>query len=209
MRAFSIVPLLWALTMLVVVGSVAGVLWWRLDPGGGFTAPVTPEPAGPTTIPYHRDYYVWVKLVELTPKMPSGSKWDMDGSAPDIRFRLWWKGNLVQVSTTRRDALIAKWDLLAPDILEILRSGGTVEISSVMTMPIVRIEPGMTLGIVVDDNDVGNGELAANFEIPLDRLKAGENELPGPTGSGVVRVVVQMIDVHTSANELAQLAMLR
>lgn len=42
-RGFSIVPLLWGLTMLVVVGSVAGVLWWRLDPHNGFTAPAKPE----------------------------------------------------------------------------------------------------------------------------------------------------------------------
>lgn len=160
-------------------------------------------------MPFHRDYYVWVKLIELTPETPTGSNWDMDGSAPDIRFRLWWKGNLVQVSTTRRDSLIGKWDLLAPDILEVPRSGGTVEISSVISIPIVRIEPGMTLGIVVDDNDIGNVELAANFEIPLDLLKVGENELPGPSGSGVVRVVVQLIDVNTPANELAQLALMR
>lgn len=192
-----------------MVPLVAGGLGWRLKP----TPPPVVGPDGPgqpfsvsSTLPSGQDYYVWVKLIELTEKMPDGSRWDMDGSAPDVRFRVWWKGNLVQVSTTRRDSLIAKWQLLSPDILEIIRSGGTVEVSSMMKLPIVRVQPGMTLAIVIDDNDVGNGELAGEIEIPLDQLKAGENTLPGPQGSGVVRVVVQLIDARTPANELAQMA---
>lgn len=209
MRVGSIVPWLWAVATVVVVSLTLGLLWWRVGPGTVGDPTTKPTGGGPSTVPCSRDYYVWVKLIELTPKMPNGSRWDMDGSAPDVRFRLWWKGNLVQESTTRRDSLIATWELLSADLLEIVRSGGTIEVASVVSLPIVRVEPGMTLRIVVDDNDVGNGEPAGELDIALDQLTEGENTLPGPGGGGLARAVVQLIDVRTPASELMRIAVVR
>jgi hypothetical protein len=206
-----IAPILWSVVVLAVVGGSAAVTWHLVQadarPGDGGVVVVDTSNTSPYITP-GRDYYLWVRLIELTPRTPKGKQWDYGGSGPDIRFKLWWQGNKIYESEKRDDTLIGKWDLIAADLLEMVRTQ-KIEIERAIRMPIVRVDHGMTIGIDVVDVDVSYNEEAGRFLIELDKLKPGINVLPGPEGSGIVRVEVQAIDARIPLSDLIDLVTAR
>jgi hypothetical protein len=203
-----LVPLAWALLVIVVVAAAAAGTAWlvRRDVAGDPIEVVAPPsiPTGPATLPAGRDYYLWVKLIEVAPQKSNGDAWDADGSGPDLRFVLWWNGNQVFSSPKRPESLIAKWDLVGADVLELLKSG-KLDVESAIQAPIVRVDPGMTIAIEIEDADYTRDDLVARFEFPLDTLLPGENEIPPPDGSPLKRLVVQAIDARTPVADLIDL----
>jgi len=159
--------------------------------------PQLPVPAG-------KDYYLWVRLIEVESTRPDGKKWDTDGSAPDLSFDLFWKSNKLMASPKRSDTLIGKWDIIAADVLEMVRSH-KIEIESAIQMPIVHIEPGSTAKIEVFDLDPMYSDSAGTLEVHLDTLMPGVNTVRGPEGSAIKRLEIEAIDVRTPLADLVEL----
>ena len=112
---------LWAMGTVLLVGAT-GLATWRVT-GARSSEPPIPEGVAATTpsrlAPGH-DYYLHVKLIELTDRRPDGKAWDsFGGSGPDVRFRLTWHKNVIWTSNEKPDALIASWDLLQVDLKQI------------------------------------------------------------------------------------------
>jgi hypothetical protein len=190
---------LWAgLTLAVVLGG-AGAAWWATRPA----ALMSPSTAPAATL-VAGDYYLFVKLIELTPLRPDGKHWDTRaGDAPDVRFEIFWQGARVFEGTERDDTLIAHWDLFRVDLKDTIANGGKLDVAGSINAPIVRVGDGGTLEVAVWDDDPVGSDLAGTIRLETDRLKPGENEL-GPV-DGVRRMIVMLIDRKTPLPELIEM----
>ena len=167
----------WLLGLLpigLVAGVIAGYVAW--GPGGeglasltgdesAKTAATTAEPQ-PLTVQLGRDYYVFIKTIELYPRQPGDKTWDkLDGSAPDIRYSLTWNGQTGFTSDTRDDTLIGLWDPITLDVAEALPmlGDGKLELRSTLNQGIIlNATDDQTLTINVWDQDTpGLGSDAA------------------------------------------------
>lgn len=200
----KIKPWLWALATLLIVGGIVAYGLWTLRQPAAITAEqvVATQPARVVT---GRDYYAFVRLVELASKKSNGGNWDSgNDSAPDPYFRLYWRGTRIFESAARSDSLIATWDLARLDLKELVANQGKLDIASAINAPIVQIEPNESLRIEIWDDDPMGDDLALRLDVPLDSLYPGDNILT-PDGA-VKRVVIQMIDRQTPLEELIDLA---
>ena len=125
------------------------------------------------------DYYLYVKLIELADKAPNGSVWDrVDGSGPDIGFRLTWRNNVVWDATVKPDTLIGSWDLMKIDLKQVVMSGGKADLEGALNAPLIHYEPGETVELSVWDADaVGAYDDAGKVVIKLDDFGPGETSL--------------------------------
>lgn len=189
------------LTLIVVVACAAGG-WVLFDRHFSAQASANVVASGePVAVELGGDYYVHVKLIELTPKRHGGGKWEPRGaSAPDVRFALYWNGTRIFTSVERPDRLIADWDLLRLDLKDALLSG-QVEVASAINAPIVRAEAGGVLTIEIWDEDVSFDDEAAKFDLSVDLLREGLNTLT-PGEGGVARVLLDMVPRDTPLPEL-------
>jgi hypothetical protein len=193
----------------LLIAVVAGAAWvtLRLVRSDAAANDAATRPAAamePARLRLDHDYYLWIRLIELTPEKPGGGRWDVDRSGPDIRFVLWWKGNKIYTSDKRPETLIGKWDLIAADMFELVKSQ-KIEIERAIQMPLVRIEKGASIHIQVVDADLTTDDAAGGFELQLDELRPSVNTLRGPEGSAIVRVEVEAIDSRTPLPELIDL----
>ncbi|MEM7626866.1 MAG: hypothetical protein AAF333_14830 [Planctomycetota bacterium] len=167
--ARSVAWLFGLLPVLLVVGVVVGYLIWGPEGddhgglGGGGATPSEPEPV---KVVAGRDYYVFVKTIELYPEQADGGTWDkLDGSAPDIRYSLSWQGHTGFTSDARDDTLIGVWDPITIDVKEALPmlGEGKLELRSTLNQGIIlNVTDDQTLTINVWDQDpTGLGSDAA------------------------------------------------
>lgn len=189
---------IWAVVTVLIIGGAAGVTWWLLrggDTGGaGAGAGASGEPATRPTLAAGRDYYLVVRLVEFTPKMPSGKSWDTDGSAPDAKVHIDWRGNRIFSLPTREDTLIAAWDVFSVRISpEDLVKGKPIDIAGAINGPIVTARPDELVTIDIHDADLVSYDLAARINVRLTDLREGANDVPVPPGCGVKRLRVDML----------------
>lgn len=159
------------LPILLVAGVIAGYLQWGPE-GGGYgdagdadSATANAQPT-PSRIVLGRDYYVFVKTIELYPNQPGGKTWDkLDGSAPDIRYSLTWNGHTGFTSDPRDNTLIGIWDPITIDVAEAMPmlGQGKLELRSTLNQgAIINATDDQTLTINVWDQDpVGFGSEAA------------------------------------------------
>lgn len=190
--------------VLLVAG--AGLVVWRMT-GGGSTGGEAPSTA-PTRLVRGNDYYLYVKLIELADKAPNGSVWDrVDGSGPDIGFRLTWRNNVVWDAQVKPDTLIGSWDLMKIDLKQVLMSGGKADLEGALNAPLIHYEPGETVELSVWDADaVGAYDDAGKVVIKLDDVGPGETSI-APSGDNVKavrRIVFALIDRRTPVPELIQ-----
>lgn len=148
----------------LVAGVIAGYVAWGPE-GNGLSSLTsdktsqnlaTAEPT-PLTVQLGRDYYVFIKTIELYPRQPGDKTWDkLDGSAPDIRYSLTWNSHTGFTSDTRDDTLIGLWDPITLDVAEALPmlGSGKLELSSTLNQgAIINATDDQTLTINVWDQD--------------------------------------------------------
>ena len=200
-----------SIAVLAIVGGIVFAGLWKLNIPADAPATDAPVPAtAPAKIVAGRDYYVLVKLVEFNPRKPNGSPWDRgSGSAPDPKVVLSWRGSWIFELPTRDDQYIATWDLFRVNIADVVRSGGNVDIASSINAPLVQADPAAPVTIEVFDSDLVYDDLALKLKVPLTELHPGENDLAIPKGSGLKRLVVQLIDRETPLDQLITLAQKR
>lgn len=155
----SVAWLFGLLPVLLVVGVVVGYVIWGPqgeDHGGLGQSATTAEPESLKVVA-GRDYYVFIKTIELYPEQADGGTWDkLDGSAPDIRYSLSWQGHTGFTSDARDDTLIGVWDPITIDVKEALPmiGEGKLELRSTLNQgAIVNVTDGQTLTINVWDQD--------------------------------------------------------
>ena len=186
-----------ALLTLVVVAGIAAAGWWRIEqqapsPPGPVVPPAVSTSTQPTLVHSDRDYYIHVKLIELSETNPDGDSWELrSASAPDPYFRLFWNRTFVYESPVRNDRLIAEWDLLRLDVRDALLRGD-VEVASAISAPLIRVREGGILRLEVYDKDATFDDEAGTFDLPIENLREGINTLT-PQGPGVERIVIDVI----------------
>lgn len=200
----KLAPALWALAIVLIVGSIVAAAWWIQRP---VVAQPAPAPATePVTVKLDHDYYLFVRLIEFTPKTPKGKSWDsVDGSAPDAQVYLTWRGNRIFSFPEREDQLINTWDFFRVDVRSLVTSGGQIDVASAINAPIVRTGQAETVTIEVWDEDPAMSDLALKMEISLATLRDGANQITPPPGTGVARLQIDMIDRATPLPTLIEL----
>ena len=151
------------------------------------------------------DYYLHVKLIELTERKPNGKAWDsVDDSGPDIRFMLTWRGNVIWKSTEKSNTLIGSWDLMKVDVRQMITSGGPTDLGELINAPLIHYAPRETVELKVWDEDTVGSDDAGTIPINLADLSPGENTILPTLGKkmAVKRVVVALIDRRTPVPEL-------
>ena len=200
---------LWAVTTVALVAA-AGLVTWRItraDAAGG-AAGNPSDPSAPATQPRRlvagHDYYLHVKLIELTERRPDGKTWDTGDSGPDVRFSLTWRNNVIWKSIEKGDTLIGSWDLLKVDLKQILASGGQTDLEGLVNAPLVHYDPGETVEMKVWDEDTVGSDEAGTIQLKLADLSPGDNTLWPELSKkcAIKRVVVAMIDRRTPVPEL-------
>lgn len=186
-----------AILTLFVVAGIAAAGWWRIEqqdqprgrtPSGSATNTSTQ----PTLVQPDRDYYVHVKLIELSPTNPDGGSWELrSASAPDPFFKLFWNGTFIYESPARDDRLIAEWDLLRLDLKDAVLSGD-VEVASAISAPLISVREGGILRLEIYDEDATFDDEAGSFDLPIENLRVGVNTLT-PDDGGIVRIEIDLV----------------
>jgi len=198
---------LWGVGTVLLVAA-AGFTTWRLTRGNsvgpGETASAATRPAPARLTPDH-DYYLHVKLIELTERRPDGKAWDSVGdSGPDIKFTLTWRHNVIWKSTEKADTLIGSWDLMKVDVRQMITSGGPTDLGELINAPLIHYTPAEMVELKVWDEDTVGSDDAGTIPIKLADLSPGENTLEPALGKkmAVKRVVLAVIDRRTPVPEL-------
>ncbi|MEO1059381.1 MAG: hypothetical protein AAFY28_20945 [Actinomycetota bacterium] len=201
---------------MLVVGVAAGYLVWggRGD-GSGATngdATATLVEAQTDRLRPGRDYYVFIKTVELYPTQPDGGAWDrIDGSAPDVRYALTWQGLDVFEAETRSDTLIGVWDPISVDVREALPvlGDGRLELASVLNRgAIVNVSNDAEVIVKVWDQDPPGlrSDAAGQVTLRLAELREGDTELMFEASevNAIKRIVVGATDTSRGVRNLVE-----
>lgn len=141
-------------------------------------------------------YYVFVETAEFAPMNPKGEAWDLDDSAPDIGYRLVWKGQSVFESSEVGDALIGRWSGMKIGLNEALSllKQGKADPGQIVDAGLLRAELGGRFVISLYDSDLTGDEAAGEFTVPFDGLAIGTTTLVGPSAdSGVLTLTLRVI----------------
>jgi len=198
------------LPLLLIAGAVYGYLnWWKphADAADAYRA-ATASPPAPTTVEPGKDYYVFIRTLEVYPTQPGGHEWDRGGgSAPDLWYQLVWQGKTVYESDTRDDGFVALWDPISVDVREALLGSGKLELAGTLNQgAIVNVTAGQMLEIIVYDSDPLGRERAGSAAMPLDTLLEGDNtftfdETPE---NAVKRIVMSVTDTDQPVANLLE-----
>jgi hypothetical protein len=199
---------LWAAGIVLVVAG-AGLATWAVTrstatPPGAATQPADPTPR----LTVGHDYYLHVKLIELSERRPDGKTWDsIDGSGPDVCFSLTWRNNVIWKSAEKSNTLIGSWDLMKVDVRQMLTSSAPTDLGELVNAPLVHCERGGVVELKVWDADTVGSDDAGAMTSRLDELRPGENTLLPPTdkSNAVRRVVLAAIDRRTPVPDLVNM----
>ena len=197
---------LWTVgTVLLVAGSAAATWHYTRSRAQEHAATDASAAAAAPGMVKDHDYYVHVKLIEVTERMPGNKPWDRaDGSGPDLRFSLTWRKNVIWKSIEKPDTLIGSWDLMKVDLRQMIISGGPTDLEGLVNAPLVHYVPGETVDLKVWDEDTVGSDDVGSIVLRLDDLRPGDNTLT-PSGGGakaLKRVVVTIVDRRTPLPEL-------
>jgi hypothetical protein len=201
---------LWAAgTVLLVAGT--GVATWRITGGASYLSPAESQSSAASApaarLAVGHDYYLHVKLIELTDRRPDGKAWDYGDSGPDIRFSLTWHKNVIWKSSEKSDTLIGSWDLLKVDLKQIVTSGGQTDLEGLVNAPLVHYERGEQVVLKVWDEDAFGSDDAGTLTLKLEELMPGDNTLLPELGKkmAIKRVVLALIDRRTPLPDLVDM----
>ncbi|MEM9883875.1 MAG: hypothetical protein AAF800_13265 [Planctomycetota bacterium] len=201
------------LPVAVVVAAAWAYLAWSGDaPDLPLKQAEADAPAGPALVTPGRDYYVFVRTVELYPKRPDGKPWDrVGGRGPDIRYRLTWRDQAEFTSAVRDNALVGLWDPIGVDVAEALPlvGDGRVELASLLNRGlVVNATADASLVIEVWDHDGPGlpGDAAGRFELPVHGLRVGDQTLrrEASADNAVKRLVLRVTDTEQPAQNLLE-----
>lgn len=169
------------LPILLVAGVIVAYLkWGPATDGGGYPGAATTADPSPANVVVGRDYYVFIKTIELYPTRPDGKNWDAMGGAPDIAYSLVWQDLSVYDSPTRDNTLIGVWDPITIDLAEALPmiGEGKIELASTLNQgAIINVTPEATLAVQVTDRDTTgmDSDEAGRVVLRVDELLQGDN----------------------------------
>lgn len=205
----------------LVAGVIAGYVAWGPEGnglssltghGGEKTLEAQAAAPAPLTVQLGRDYYVFIKTIELYPHRPGDKTWDkLDGSAPDVRYSLTWNGHTGFTSDTRDDTLIGLWDPISLDIADALPllGEGKLELRSTLNQGlIINATADQTLTINVWDQDApGFGsDAAGQVVIQVADLLQGDQTLTfeATDANAIKRIVLGTTDTNQPLRSLIE-----
>jgi hypothetical protein len=198
---------LWAIVPVVLVAAAAAGTWQVARSRAQALPAATVPSAAPGLVNDH-DYYLHVKLIEVSDRTPAGKAWDRVGdSGPDLRFSLTWHDNVIWKSPEKADTLIASWDLMKVDLKQIIMTGGQADLADLVNAPLVHSGPGEMVSLKVWDEDTVGSDEVGTLVLKLADLHPGDNTLvpSGGAAKALRRVVVTVIDRRTPLPELAEI----
>lgn len=158
------------------------------------------EPAG-RPVSLDRDYYLSVRLVEVSDRNPDGTPWDSwSDSGPDIFVEIFWKGSRVYRSTTKRDTFVAQWSVSELRLGELALAGGRTSVDDLIQAARVHIRPEDTVTVRIYDADLLRSTLISEKTFRLTDLHEGEEsfsfDAPGVIRLGLsVRAIGDPVDL--------------
>lgn len=133
-----------------------------------------------------KTYAVWVKELEVDPKRPDGTSWDVDGSAPDLAVAIGWEGHELLRTIVADNSILATWDPVALKVTTLLK--GEISRGEAQRLAKFRAKKGMEMVVGVYDHDLLDAEIIASTRLKVDQLAFGLNQLPA--GKGIRRLVL-------------------
>ena len=159
-----------------------------------------------------KEYMIYILKMEVAPTKSDGKAWDARGSAPDIYYQLYWKGNRIYESDAKKDSLIANWIPIGLDLKDTILQGG-VSVDQAVKLPIIKRdskdESSDELIFKVIDDDVAGDDEIETLRIYISKLNAGDNvfDYKDKEGHGVRSAVIRVIDNSLTTNEKIELLM--
>ena len=100
-------------------------------------------------------YTLWIAEAEVAPTKNDDSKWDVDGTAPDLSAMIVWKDQVILNTVSSDDSLIGRWDPIAISVGDVMK--GEVSTSTVKRIARIRAEKDIKFSII--DDYKFNGDL--------------------------------------------------
>lgn len=152
-----------------------------------------------------KDYYVLVRTIELYPNRPDGKQWDINDSAPDIKFKIDWQNNTVFEGDKQSDTLIGSWEALSLDLKQAILSQ-KVDLGTSIDAAIIKIQKDTTATLTVWDVDLGSKDQAGVVPLKLDQMVLGDNVMlfDADPENAIKRIVVRLIDKSLPISELVE-----
>ena len=202
-------PWLGTLIPFLIVVMIAGVYWLLdsdkegQDNGGNsnnhikLTGKLSPG----------QTYYIFASEVEVYPTNLENESWDRGDKGPDIRYRLLWKGNVVFESITKDDSLIADWSGLSIELNWKDLLGKSVSSDDAIKAGRIRFEENEKIEVFVEDVDVAADDAVGRYEIILNKLSIGKNELKlKKTDTNAIRKIsLRVLLVGSNLEDLANI----
>lgn len=159
----------------------------------------------------NKEYMIYVRKIEVSPKKADGKAWDINGSAPDIFYKMTWKGNQIFESDVKKDSLITEWIPIGIDLKESILKGG-VSIDQALQLPIVKWsgdDESDKLVFEVFDKDIGVSDPIETLTYYISDLKAGRNikTFTDKPGFGLLKIDLHVLDNSLSQSDKIQVLM--
>lgn len=195
--------LLTAATSVIAIGAVVGIYFLVTAGNRGVEAePAVTEDGQP--LEEGHDYRVLVAVARINPRDPDGDEWDSGSESvgpPDAFYEIWWRDNKVYKSEAVDNALVASWSNVALPSLYRLLTEESLSFESIKEGALITARAGDTLRIRISDRDPFKDDPIEEFEIPVDGLLVGDQELTG--SAGIESVTLRVIP--RDSNELRHL----
>jgi len=120
-------------------------------------------------------YTLWIAEAEVAPTKNDASKWDVDGTAPDLSAMIVWKDQVILNTVSSDDSLIGRWDPIAISVGDVMK--GEVSTSTVKRIARIRAEKDIKFSIGMFDKDIVSRDYVGGWEIETTQLRPGKCEL--------------------------------
>lgn len=197
-----------ALIPLLIILLVAGLFWYLIDkPDDSIDPDTNPGISISGKLKPGQTYYVFASEIEVFPSNLKNESWDRGKNAPDIRYQLLWKGNSIFESITKDDSLIADWSGLSVELnwKDIL--GKSVSPDDAIKAARIRYEKNERVEIVVEDVDISSDDDIGRYEIEMDSLSVGKNEikLTKSSTNAIRKITLRLLPMGSNLKDLVNI----
>ena len=113
-------------------------------------------------------YNVCVNKAEIPAKFSEKSGWDIDGSAPDCYYQIWWRGNKIAESSIVANSLLPYWNNKNVDISNIFNIGKGVARIKIDTKDTICIK-------IFDADPLKTDDSVTSSTHPIGKMVMGNN----------------------------------